>query len=222
MTVWLWLSKERRKDVIKMSLEHAERVLGVAECAVKVLEAYLANNPSEASNWWDKVFTLEREADDTKRRILLELSKEVFHPIDRETIVRLIFALDDIAAYAKAWSRRTMLLFELGERLPETIISKLVLMGRRVSDATRVVREAIEKLAEEPKKVLELADDIERSEEEVDDIRIDVFRDIVHLCDKTRTSLCLLSKEIMDSIENGADKCEDVADVLRSLSLLSI
>jgi uncharacterized protein Yka (UPF0111/DUF47 family) len=80
---------------------------------------------------------------------------------------------------------------------------------------------AIEKLVEEPRAVLELANEIERIEEEVDDMRIEVFNEIIQLCDKVGTSFCILSKELMDSVENAADKCEDVADTLRSLALLT-
>ncbi len=41
-------------------------------------------------------------------------------------------------------------------------------------------------------------------------------------CEESKISQCLMLKEVMDSIENSADKCEDVADVLRSIALLSI
>ncbi|MEM4601170.1 MAG: DUF47 family protein, partial [Sulfolobales archaeon] len=68
----------------------------------------------------------------------------------------------------------------------------------------------------------ELANKVESLEEEVDDIRHEVFREVLKFCDSSRSSKCMLTKEIMDSIENAADRCEDVADVLRSIALLSI
>jgi uncharacterized protein Yka (UPF0111/DUF47 family) len=77
---------------------------------------------------------------------------------------------------------------------------------------------AIEKLVKEPRAVLGLENEIEHIEEEVDDMRIEVFNEIIQLCDKVNTSSCILSKELMDSVENAADKCEDVADILRSRS----
>ncbi len=162
-----------------------------------------------------------READDIKK-LIFELSSEVFHPIDRETILRLILGSDDIAAYTKAWSRRIIILSSMHAQIPDTIIRKMIEMSKKVLEATKMVRKAIEKLVEEPKVVLEIADRIERIEEEVDDIRIEVFNKIVASCDSLKTSACMLCKELMDSIENAADKCEDVADTLRSLALLAI
>jgi uncharacterized protein Yka (UPF0111/DUF47 family) len=146
----------------------------------------------------------------------------VFHPIDRETILRLVLGSDDIAAYAKAWSRRVVLMLPLQERLPESTTSRLLIMGRKVVDATRLVKESVEKLVEEPRAVLELANKVERLEEEVDELRVSVFSEIIKICDSSKTSFCILSKELMDSIEDAADKCEDVADILRSLALLAI
>lgn len=98
----------------------------------------------------------------------------------------------------------------------------MLIWVKKVLEATKLVKMAIEKLVEEPRAVLGLANEIERIEEEVDDIRIDVFNEIIQLCDKVNTSFCILSKELMDSVENAADKCEDVADILRSLALLMI
>jgi predicted phosphate transport protein (TIGR00153 family) len=205
-----------------MSIEHISKVASVVNYAVKVLEAYASGNAPEASTWWNEVFKAEKEADDIKRKLIAELSSGVFHPIDRETILRLVLGSDDIAAYAKAWSRRTMLMIPLQGRLPDSTATKLVNMGKKVLEATKLVKMAIEKLVEEPRAVLGLANEIERIEEEVDDIRIDVFNEIIQLCDKVNTSFCILSKELMDSVENAADKCEDVADILRSLALLMI
>jgi uncharacterized protein Yka (UPF0111/DUF47 family) len=110
----------------------------------------------------------------------------------------------------------------LQERLPESTTSRLLIMGRKVVDATRLVKESVEKLVEEPRAVLELANKVERLEEEVDELRVSVFSEIIKICDSSKTSFCILSKELMDSIEDAADKCEDVADILRSLALLAI
>lgn len=207
---------------MRMCIEHISKVVTVVEYGVKVLETYSTNNFSELYHWWEEVFKTEREADDIKRKLIFELSSEVFHPIDRETILRLVLGTDDIAAYTKAWSRRVVMLSSISERLPSSTTEKMLEMGKRVLEAAKLIRKSIEKLVEEPKAVLELANSIEHFEEEVDDIRIEVFNDIIKLCDVSKTSLCILSKELMDSIENAADKCEDVADILRSLALLKV
>uniref|UniRef100_A0A7C2ZRP2 DUF47 family protein n=1 Tax=Ignisphaera aggregans TaxID=334771 RepID=A0A7C2ZRP2_9CREN len=154
-----------------------------------------------------------------KRAILFELNKGALHPIDREEIIRLISVTDDIADYAKAWSRRAVLYSP--NKLPPEIGSKLCTMASKALDAANLIKLAIEALPSDPSKALELADKIESIEEEVDDIRHGLFDDILKFCDTSKPSLCILAKELMDSIENATDKCENVGDLIRRLAVLS-
>jgi predicted phosphate transport protein (TIGR00153 family) len=220
MSLWSWISRRRREDLLKFYVEHVDYVVRVVEESRKVIDELVAGNAELVATYWNSVFELERKADEVKRRILAELASEAFHPIDREEIVRLVLTTDDIAAYAKAWSRRAVLY--LPERVPEGIGRAFREMAAKVEEATKYVRRAVEYLPKDPRSVLEIANAIESLEEAVDDIRHDVFREILKYCERGRVSRCLLLKEIMDSIENAADRCEDVADVLRGIALLGI
>ncbi len=219
MSFWAWVSGRRRKDVLRFYIEHAAEVEKVVEESERVIGELAKGNAELVAMHWGEVFETERRADDIKRRLLAELASETFHPIDREEIVRLVLTTDDIAAYAKAWSRRAMLY--LPDQPPQDIGRALQGMASRVREAVKLIKKAAERLTENPREVLELANKIESLEEEVDDIRHEAFREILKFCDTARSSKCLLVKEIMDSIENAADRCEDVADVLRGIALLS-
>ena len=69
---------------------------------------------------------------------------------------------------------------------------------------------------------MKIADKIEALEEEVDEIRVMGLAKVLEWCDKTGPSACIIAKEAVDSIENAEDRCEDVADVIRSIALLSL
>jgi len=47
-----------------------------------------------------------------------------------------------------------------------------------------------------PRTMLRLANEIVCIEEEVEDIEIEMFNEIIQLCDKATASLCTLSKEL--------------------------
>jgi predicted phosphate transport protein (TIGR00153 family) len=220
MSLWSWISRRRREDLLRFYVEHVDYVVRVVEESRKVIDELAAGNAELVATYWNSVFELERRADEVKRRILAELASEAFHPIDREEIVRLVLTTDDVAAYAKAWSRRAVLY--LPERVPEGIGRALREMAAKVEEAARYIRRAVEHLPKDPRSVLEIANAIEGLEEAVDDIRHDVFREILRYCERGSVSRCLLLKEIMDSIENAADRCEDVADVLRGIALLGV
>jgi predicted phosphate transport protein (TIGR00153 family) len=201
-------------------VEHVDYVVRVVEESRKVIDELVTGNAELVATYWNSVFELERGADEVKRRILAELASEAFHPIDREEIVRLVLTTDDVAAYSKAWSRRAVLYLQ--ERVPEGIGRALREMAAKVEEAARYIRRAVEHLPKDPRSVLEIANAIEGLEEAVDDIRHDVFREILRYCERGSVPRCLLLKEIMDSIENAADRCEDVADVLRGIALLGV
>jgi len=50
----------------------------------------------------------------------------------------------------------------------------------------------------------------------------EVLREIPSICSEVKISICPVLREVIDSIENAADKCEDVADILRSIVLLNL
>jgi len=95
-------------------------------------------------------------------------------------------------------------------------------MASMVYEATKLIGDAARKLIEDPRDVLAIAERIERIEESVDDVRAEALREILNICNEVKISTCLILKEIIDSIENAADKCEDVADILRSIVLLNL
>jgi len=220
MNIWSWLSDTRRKEVLDMYRKHVERVHEVVIHAKDLIEALAKGDGYLVQDAWKKVFVSEKVADEIKRDILSQLTKGAFHPIDREEIIRLILTTDDVADYAKAWSRRAILYWP--NKLPENISSKLFSMSLKVLEAMNLIKLSAEVLTKDPRKALELADKIEAIEEEVDDLRHELFKDILTFCDNAKPSSCILAKEIMDSIENAADRCENVGDLFRRLALLLI
>ncbi len=215
---WSWISRRVERSVLEEALKHVGKILEVGEATVKVMEAFVEGSQSGVSEAFSEVDKAEGEADSIKREIIRGLSEGFIHPVDREELIRLILATDDIAAYLKAASRKARIV------APSTIdveVRKYALrMAERVREAIKLLTEAFTHLTTDKGKALELSDSVERIEEEVDDIRDDALRKVFEFCDNAPVSACLVSKEIIDSLENSADRCEDVADVVRSIAVL--
>jgi len=218
--MWSWIAKRKEREVISICIKHVDKVIEVAKYAKDLMNAYANGMIDKVKELYREVFDREKEADDIKRSIIAELSKGIFHPIDREDLVRLTLTIDDVAAYLKAASRRLMLL--IPTRVSKEISNLLILMASKVYEATMLIKDAIIELVEDPRKSLKLADDIERIEEEVDDIRMKALEEVLKWCEEVKVSSCIICKEVVDSLENAADKCEDVADVIRAIALLSV
>ncbi len=219
MTTWIWFSRVREREALTLYLEHAKLVLGVLEQAHRALQTYMSGDKQALENAWSEVFRLEREADNVKRKILAELATGTLHAIDREELVRLILVSDDVASRAKAWTRRLKL--AVYNSIPRGVLELVVKMAGIVVEAYKLVIEAANKLITGDRRgVLELCDKIESHEEKIDDLRITALEEVYKYCDLAKTSMCILAKEIVDLVEDAADRCEDVADVLRSIALL--
>ena len=218
VATWSWIARTRQREIIEMYNRHIDKIIETVEHTLRMIEYYKIRDLENARKEYEIVFEREKEADDIKRQIIAELSKELFHPIDREELLRMILTTDDIAAYAKAMTRRLLLIIE--EELDEGIVEDLMRMAARILDATKLIKEAARKLIESPKEALKIADRIERLEEEVDEIRMEALEKVMVFCDKSKNSLCIISKDLVDSLENASDRCEDTADVIRSIALL--
>ena len=216
---WAWVSRRVEVRAIKMALDHLDKIIEVAEASLDLFRKFASDSMEETRRVYARVHQAEKEADDVKRTMFRELSSGFIHPIDREELVRLLLTSDDIAAYLKAASRRATLI-DPGE-IADSVRNHVVNIVEKVLESTRLLKEAIEALVSDADRALELADSIERLEEEVDEIRIEALADVLRICDETKVSACIIAKEIVDSVENSEDKCEDAADVVRSIAALS-
>ncbi|RLG74141.1 MAG: DUF47 domain-containing protein [Thermoprotei archaeon] len=219
-TMWAWIGRRKQRAIIAMSMEHIDKIIETIDSLKEMLEHYDRGEYEKAMVSYENVFKKERKADDIKRKIIAELSKGVFHPIDREDLIRLTLTLDDIAAYVKAAGRRLVITEPMN--IPKNIFNVMKTMTSKVKDATVLIKNAVMELYENPRKALDIANDIERIEEEVDDIRIMGLEETLKWCQTVDIVSCMTVKETIDSLENAADKCEDVADVIRSIALLTL
>ncbi|MEM1642131.1 MAG: DUF47 family protein [Desulfurococcaceae archaeon] len=219
MSTWSWISRTRENIALELYVNLLEKIHMVVEHAVEALKAYSSTNYEKLAEEWRRVFELEREADVVKRKIIEELSKGLLHPIDREEVMRLVITSDDIASKAKAWTRR--LTYAVHEDLPLDIVNMAIEIASNVREAVSLLTEASRRLIEgDRKRVLEIAEEVEHVEERVDEARASILEKVLSYCSTAKVSSCILIKEIVDIIEEAADDCEDVADVLRSIVLL--
>lgn len=215
---WGWISRRMEEQVLAKALTHTNKIIETMKYVNEVMAAFKRGVVSEVESNFKKVHTAEKEADEIKREAIKELSEGYVHPIDREELIRLILTTDDIAAFGKSAARKATMISP--DDIDAEIKDYLVVISSKIAEATALIRQALEAVSKEPRKALEIADNIERIEEEVDDIRAEAIVKILKFCEKSKISSCIIAKEIIDSLEQSTDKCEDVADVIRSIAVM--
>ena len=103
-------------------------------------------------------------------------------------------------------------------KVPDDIRKELLKLSEAVFDGVLKLRETMMVLSYGPQKTLEKAKDVEIAERTVDDI----YRalQIKVLSSKLDVPVLLLLRDVLQLLENSADKAEDAADVVRTLSFI--
>ncbi len=212
-----WFSGKRQREVLAYSIEHMGKVLDSAKHLYEMLQYIRDSEFEKAIEEYREVRKLEDEADNVKRKIIDDLSKGVFHPLDREDLSRLVLIGDDIADYIKATGRKLAILIESGYRFSDEITSYLLIIAENLIKAIKLLIEAIKALSESIEKTITYTHMIEEIEEKIDDIRDEALKKILIECGEKFTGYCMLLKEALDDLEMASDRCEDTGDTLRTV-----
>jgi len=214
----IWISRRKEKEVIELCRRHLDHVVDVVKYMYYAVEAFVREDREKLMEVFSQVFAYERQADRSKREIIYVLSRGLVHPIDRENLIRLVLTADDIADYAKSATRKLCMASPV--ELDKEIGEMLLKMGEETYRAATLAKETVYMLTEDPKRAIELADEVENCEERIDDLRVDLMTKILERYGVVPVSVkFILLKEAIDSIEMTADKCEDLADVVRGIAV---
>jgi predicted phosphate transport protein (TIGR00153 family) len=217
----IWLGKEKEKEILKLCAEHFERIIETVEGMRNSVIAFHEGDVPRAIKLAKDSSNSEKGADDIKKKILDDLGKGMFHPIDRDEILRLVLEVDGIASNAKASVGKLVMIPR--EMMPGSLTGKLVEMVEKLVSTVKLMGKAFTALIDGSIDVFDLCQEVENFEEEIDDFRKDLIREhFLPWCQEpNRAGLCIILKEAIDNMENVADQAEDVADVIRSIAILS-
>ena len=173
----------------------------------------LVNTPVNIEAKARRIKEIEHETDVITHRCVEALHKTVITPMDSTQIHRLITRMDDVMDAIEAAAER-IALYKLRVMTPE-----VQAMADVLRSSTQVVLEACQLLRNirDPEAILKKCIDINRFENEADAIlRCAVAR----LFDQENDPVLIIKwKEIYESLESAADRCEDVANIIENVIL---
>lgn len=210
-----WMGMREQRRVLLASRDHMQKVLEVTRLVQSAINYFCAGDLNRAKEIHEQIFHTERQADDLHRDLLERLSEGMFLPADRADLVHLVDRVDDVADYANGAARLATLFTEAP---PEALREGIAKFGDLLHQATKQLADALDKLAEgERKDALDLCTAVERAEEEADALKASLYRELFTM-DLPAGTLLLL-RDLIESMENTADKAEDAADLLRLLAV---
>lgn len=188
-----------------MFVELADNVYRASQAMVAMLEDY-SNPPASA----DKIKDLEHANDTITHNLINKLNRTFITPFDREDIHELASRIDDVLDLTDAAASRliTYRITSVRPGVPE--LSRVLMAAcKELVAAVRVL--------EKRNGVLEHCIEINRLENEADRLCRDL---IAGLFEQEKDPILIIKwKEIIEVLEFATDKCEDVANVVETITL---
>ena len=216
--IGIWLSRQTEKEVISSCEDHLSKIFQVVDKFKEFIEKYVDNNAEDCHYLAIEISNLEREADQIKENIIEKLMKLLFHPMDQDEIMRLVTIADDIAAHLKSATRK--LLYTTPQEVPNHIKDGLKSITHLLVEEKNCLKKTIDAFISKGD-VKKMAEETERIEETIDDLRVDLLAQVLKWGDNYRyISNWLMIKEAIENIESASDEMENTADVLRAMAIL--
>lgn len=186
----------------------AERV---SEMGVKLKEMVNEPDADKRANILSVLEDLEHKNDDSTHQIFTELGRNFITPFDREDIHYLASALDDIADYIFATSKKINFYKVNPNDSGIQKLAELILQGSvEITKAVKGLRDM--KNLREMTEALVKVNSIENQADDVFDMSIEMlfnqendFKEVIK------------KREIYQVMETATDKCEDAANVIESI-----
>jgi predicted phosphate transport protein (TIGR00153 family) len=212
-----WFNQRRKSKV----LELADRQLALAIETVNELEnAIAAASKKEigaAKKQLERLFTTEEEIDSLRRTIFEESTRGSLPLNDREDLMHLVKRLDVMADHVKDSGRSVLLLLEVN--IPKELWNAYEEMAKDLVECAKVLKSSIEKLGTDPAEARLLSMKVDDVEKKADEKYLKI-KGLLLKSDKAVTPpMLLLLKDMVESMEQVADSCDDTADYVRILTI---
>ncbi len=154
---------------------------------------------------------IEHKGDTFTHELVKKLNTTFITPIDREDILNLASAIDDVIDLIHAAATR-LSLYKVSEVTPQAKE-----LGFLILKATRELHRGISRLSTQMSEVYEHCVEVNSLENEADRVCRDA---IAYLFEHEKDPIAVLKwKEIYETLETATDRAEDAANVLESVAL---
>ena len=187
---------------------HAQQIRAGALALRQVL-----NGGPDISRHCQTIIAAEHEADNITREVLIALRRSFITPFDRSDISELIRAMDDTVDAMQS-AVKAITVFEIRSFEPSAVA-----MGDAIVDLSKILVECIpllRQVGDEANRLAAQTEAIGRRESEVDEL-YDVGRRELFKALRADPMTFLIQSQIMEYLEEVADRFDDVGNQLSSI-----
>lgn len=206
-----------KRRALNLCQDHLRKVIEVARKTAQIVDAFINNDASSIMHLYEEVQRLSDEVAESKRAIAQELIEIGAILLNREDFLRFTYVTSEIAELYKGISFRILAMIERKWDIPSDIKRGIAELSSAVFNAMMRLRDVVFALNYGSPQISEKAKDVEMTEREVDNLyrRLELLL-LERGIDMPRT---LLARDVIQLLEDTADKIEDASDATRILAL---
>jgi len=207
-----------KRRALNACQDNLRKVVELARKIPQMTEFFATGNKEGARQLFIDIRTGEEEVIKARRMVSQELTEIGAILISREDFLRFTNLTSEIADFSEGIAFYLVEIMEHNWSVPSDIKRDLVKLSDGVLDSVLKLRETMMVLTYGSAKTLEKAKEVEIAERVVDDLYRSLA--IKVLTSKLDTAVLLLLRDVLQLLENSADKAEDAADAARMLSFV--
>ncbi len=192
----------KKTDFYDLLIEHSKKVYE----AYHIMYRAMDENKLEE---FEKIFFLERDADDLRRILIEKLNKTLITPFDREDVFSLSRSVDDIIDAAKS-TVEEIKVFKVG--ITEDLKEMISILER----GTLEIQDSLKNLKNYPEVALEHAKRAKATENEMNHLYLKSIADIFDNKENT-PGYMMKMREIYRHLNRSADRCDEAANIISDI-----
>ena len=212
-----WFEKRRKSKVLELAYRQMTVALDTVNDLERAIKAASAGDKESAKTTIMRLFSVEEEVDDLRRTVFEELTRGSISPKDREDIMNLVKNLDGMADHVKNSARNVLVLLDV--EVPSELWKAFHEMSSGIVRTAAVLGESLKHLGEDNVKARAMSEKVEDEENKVDKKHLEIKALLLKTGGKINPAILLILKDLMDSMEEAADRCADTGDYIRVLTV---
>ncbi|MEM0007185.1 MAG: DUF47 family protein [Candidatus Bathyarchaeia archaeon] len=207
-----------KRRALSVCQEHLRKVLDLTRKVPQMIECFIKNDKARAKQIYNEIRMGEEDVDNARRLVSRELAEIGAILLSREDFLRFTNLAGEIADFSEGIAFRILEIMEHSWNVPTEIKKDLLKLSEASLETVLKLRETMMVLAYGSEKAMEKASEVESAERVVDELYRTL--EIKLLNSKLEIPALILLRDILQLLEDSADKAEDAADAARVLSFI--
>lgn len=207
-----------KRRALTVCRDHFRKVLDVSRKIPQMVDCLIKDDKDKARQIFDKIRGVEDEVDHARRLVSQELAEIGAILLSREDFLRFANLTSEIADFCEGIAFRIVEIMEHEWKVPMDVKRDLLKLSEAVLETVIRLRETMIVLSYGSTRAMEKAKDVEVAERVVDEL----YRELeIKLLDSGLDFPALiLLRDVLQLLEDSADKAEDASDIARILSFI--